>query len=112
MNEFHGILSKPLLAVSSCLPEFECSYGWTGAITKEVYVHSILLYRLSRFVVFEAEGEWHLPVSIIVSVNIHLHYLQKSLIFTGKANIVVFLSVSEDVAFHTLILLGETILNS
>ena len=62
MNEFHGILSKPLLAVSSCLPEFECSYGWTGAITKEVYVHSILLYRLSRFVVLKPHEAKKVPV--------------------------------------------------
>ena len=52
--------------------------------------------------IFEAKEEWHLPISIIVPVNIHLHYLQKSPIFTGQANIIVFLSVSEDVAFRTL----------
>ena len=55
MNEFHGILSKLLLTVNACLSESERSYGWTGAVTKEVYVHSILRYRLSRFVVLKPQ---------------------------------------------------------
>ena len=55
MNEFHGVLSELLLAVSGCLSESKRSYGWTGAITKEVYVHSIFRYRSPRFVVLKPQ---------------------------------------------------------
>ena len=65
-----------------------------------------------HFHIFVTEGEWHVPVSLIVFVYTGLHYLQKLPIFAAQADFIILPCGSEDIAVRTLLLLGKTPLDS